>query len=173
MTATADIASMDAALSAAVLTHLDTQIESARRLLGSVLEQGKSIRARDVEGVLSRLADIKSEMSQRASLEDERSHLLARAGLSLGVPAENVTLEALSRLMPVHDAAEARARSSELRGLLAEIAREHGVNRALMRQELAFLDHLLRLLGQEPEAGYRPTGPDRSAASHRVVDAQA
>ena len=30
-------------------------------------------------------------------------------------------------------------RSAELRGLLAEIAREHGINRALMRQELTFL----------------------------------
>ena len=25
-----------------------------------------------------------------------------------------------------------------------------------MRQEMAFLDHLVRLIGQEPEAGYSP-----------------
>ena len=49
------------------------------------------------------------------------------------------------------EAATARERSAELRGLLEEIAREHGINRALMRQELAFLDHLMRLVGGEPE----------------------
>ena len=34
-----------------VLAHLDAQIESAQRLLGSILGQGASIRERDVEGV--------------------------------------------------------------------------------------------------------------------------
>ena len=36
----------------------------------------------------------------------------------------------------------------------AEIAREHAINRVLMRQELAFLDHLMRELGAEPDTGY-------------------
>jgi hypothetical protein len=65
-------------------------------------------------------------------------------------------------------------RSAELRGLLAEIAREHGINRALMRQELNFLSHLTRVLGQEPEAGYRPPGGGGAAPpSHRALDLQA
>ena len=79
--------------------------------------------------------------------------------------------------MPRHHPAgraRGRERSAELRGLLAEIAREHGINRALMRQELAFLDHLIRLIGQEPETGYRPGGSDRAAPSPTaVVDVQA
>jgi hypothetical protein len=78
----------------------------------------------------------------------------------------------MTTLMPANEAARARQRSAELRGLLAEIAREHGTNRALMRQELAFLDHLVRLIGQEPDTGYRPGGND-STVSYRVVDAQA
>jgi carbon storage regulator len=59
-----------------------------------------------------------------------------------------VTLEALTQLMSPREADLARARSAELRGLLAEIAREHGITRALMRQELAFLDHLTRMIGR-------------------------
>ena len=47
--------------------------------------------------------------------------------------------------------------------MLAEIAREHGINRALMRQELAFLSHLTRLIGREPEPGYRPPGTGTAA----------
>ena len=69
-------------------------------------------------------------------------------------------------------------RSAELRGLLAEIAREHGINRALMRQELAFLSHLTRLIGQEAEGGYTPPNAARSSASpapsvYRALDLQA
>jgi FlgN protein len=166
--------SVDPQLASALLTHLDAQIDSARRLYGSILAQGKAIRGRDVEAVIARLSDVKTEMSLRATLEQQRTDLLVRAGIALGVPAPNVTLEAMTTLMPANEAAQARQRSAELRGLLGEIAREHGINRALMRQELAFLDHLVRLIGQEPETGYRPGGnaPDPSA-SYRVVDAQA
>jgi hypothetical protein len=163
---------IDAALSASVLEHLDVQIASARRLLGSILAQGAAIRARDVETVLARLSEVKTEMNLRGSLEEQRTNLLVRAGIALGVPAPQVTLDAMTMLMPANEGARARQRSAELRGLLAEIAREHGINRALMRQELAFLDHLVRLIGQEPEGGYRPGG-NEPTPTYRVVDAQA
>ena len=164
--------SVDRELARALLVHLEAQIESARRLYGSILAQGTAIRARDVESVVARLADVRNEMTLRGALEEQRTDLLLRAGAALGVSAQSVTLEAMTMLMPDGDAALARQRSAELRGLLAEIAREHGINRALMRQEMAFLDHLVRLLGQEPESGYGPSGSDKPPA-HRVVDAQA
>ena len=165
---------MSTMLEAELLAHLDAQLASARRLLGLVLDQGKAIRIRDVDGVLGKLAEVQTEMGRRGGLEQDRAGLLQRAGASLGVPATEVTLDAMTTLMPANEAARARQRSAELRGLLGEIAREHGINRALMRQEMAFLDHLVRLIGQEPETGYRPggNGQDPSAA-YRVVDAQA
>ena len=156
-----------------VLHHLDEQIESARRLLASILSQGSAIRERDVENVLARLGDIKLEMELRGRLEGERTDLLVRAGAQLGVPAAAVTLEAMTSLMSPIVAERARERSAELRGLLDEVAREHGINRALMRQELAFVDHLVRMLGQEPEAGYRPSGPAARPTSHHVLNLQA
>ena len=112
--------------------------------------------------MLARLADIQSEMVRRGTLEQERATLLQRAGAALGVPATSVTLERLCALVTPGAAQSAMERSAELRGLLAEIAREHGINRALMRQELTFLSHLTRLIGNEPEPGYRPPG----AANH-------
>ena len=166
----------DAALSAGVLAHLEVQITSARRLLGSILAQGAAIRQRDVEAVLAHLASVKSVMGLRAELEEQRTNLLVRAGLALGVPAPQVTLDAMTTLMPANEAARARQRSAELRGMLAEIAREHGINRALMRQELAFLAHLTRLIGHEPDAGYsRPANAAGPGAPplHRVLDLQA
>ncbi len=173
MIAAAEQPRTDPALAAGVLAHLEVQITSARSLLGSILSQGAAIRARDVEAVLARLADVKTEMGRRASLEEQRTNLLVRAGIALGIAAPQVTLDAMTMLMPAGEAARARQRSAELRGLLSEIAREHGINRALMRQELSFLDHLVRLIGQEPETGYRPGGNDAPMATHRVIDAQA
>jgi hypothetical protein len=168
---------MSTAIEAELLAHLDVQVGSAQRLLGLVLAQGAAIRGRDVETVLARLADIQAEMARRGGLESDRAGLLQRAGAALGTPAAHVTLERLCALVTPGAAQAARERSAQLRGLLAEIAREHGINRALMRQELAFLSHLTRLIGQDAEPGYRPAGappaqtPDSSRL--RALDLQA
>ena len=172
---------MSSILEAELLVHLDAQIASARRLLGLVLEQGKAIRARDVDAVLAGLADVQTEMGRRGALEQDRAALLQRAGAALAVPATHVTLERLCALVTPGAAQAARERSAELRGLLAEIAREHGINRALMRQELAFLSHLTRLVGAEPEGGYQPGGAPPARGSQtgappplrRALDLQA
>ena len=168
---------MSTVLEAELLAHLDAQLISARRLLALVLEQGKAIRGRDVDGVLARLADVQTEMGRRGALEQDRAALLQRAGAAIGTTAAAVTLEHLCALVTPEGARAARERSAELRGLLAEIAREHGINRALMRQELAFLAHLVRLVGHDaPEPGYgRPDGGGGGVAPalHRVLDLQA
>lgn len=147
----------DPTLVAAVGRHLELQIESGRRLLDQVLRQGAAIRERDAEAVLARLADIKTEMAARETLEQERSALIGQLAVRLGIPPAEVTVAAIRSLMGEADAAEIEGRSAELRGLLAEIAREHGINRALMRQELTFLDHLIRIVGDPSPDG----GPNR------------
>ena len=167
---------MSSPLEAELLVHLDAQIASAQRLLGLVLEQGKAIRARNVDVVLARLSDVQTEMGRRGALEQDRAGLLQRAGAALGVTPAEVTLERLCALVTDGAAQAARERSAELRGMLAEIAREHGINRALMRQEMAFLAHLTRLVGQEPEPAYtRPDTPAGGGAPpvHRALDLQA
>jgi hypothetical protein len=166
-------------LGAEVLTHLDAQIASAQRLLECILRQGAAVRARQVDGVLASMTEIQAETGARGRLETERATLLMRAGAALGIDPTGVTLEAITRLMSPAEGDAARVRSAELRGLLAEIAREHGITRALMRQELSFLDHLTRMIGHEPQTGYRPPTPAGAApaarppARHRVLDLQA
>lgn len=137
----------DAPLTGDVLAHLDIQLESAGRLLAIVLEQGTAIRARDVQNVVRLAGALQVEMHRREVIEAERMRLLERAGSRLAIGPGDVSLSLLENLMDPAAAAMARDRSAELRGLLAEIQREHTVNRALMQQELAFLDHLLRLAG--------------------------
>jgi hypothetical protein len=151
----AEMLVQDRALPAAVARHLERQIASAQRLLDLVLRQGSAIRERDVEAVLARLADIQVEMAARESLERERTELIRRAAVRLEVEPVVVSLPALASLAVPAEQERLLMRSAELRGLLAEIAREHGINRALMRQELTFLDHLMRISGEETEPGAR------------------
>jgi hypothetical protein len=173
---------MSTVLEAELLAHLDVQLASARKLLALILAQGTAIRARDVDGVLTQLAEVQAEMGRRGVLETNRAALLQSAGAALGIPAAHVTLERLCTLVTPGAGQAARDRSAELRGLLAEIAREHGINRALMRQELAFLSHLTRLVGGEPAPGYGPpaaggaataTPPSAPGSVHHVLDLQA
>jgi hypothetical protein len=160
-----------------LVAHLDAQIASAQRLLDAVLRQGQAIRARQVEDVLGRLTDIQAEMGRRAALEAHRTAILTSAGNALGIPPHTVTLDALCELLAPAQAAVATERSAQLRGLLAEITREHAINRALMRQELAFLDHLMRELGGELDTGYAPpaNGTPRPAprTPFRTLDLEA
>lgn len=179
MTVLATTHSWDSLLGDEVLAHLQAQLASARRLLQIVLEQGVAIRGREIESVVRLAGILGAELERRQLLEDERTGLLERAGARLGVASGAVTLALLEELMDPGAALQARAASAELRGLLDELQREHFCNRAMMSQELAFLDHLLRLVDRESEAGYDAGGerpvlaPQLLAGRHRVLDLEA
>jgi hypothetical protein len=147
-----------------LVAHLDAQIESTQRLLRALLAQNDSIRRQDVEGVLARLGDIQGELANRQRLEREREALLTGAGSRLGLRADEIDIEDVLTLYPAEHAAPAREKSAELKGLLAEVERVHEQNQILIRQELSFLDHLLRLLSGAPQGGYNATGYTRAAA---------
>lgn len=147
-----------------VLAHLDAQILSARRLLEIVLEQGAAIRARDVHTVVRLAGLLHGEMSRRQLIEQERSRLLQRCGERLGLAPELVTLTRLAVLMDPATAQHAVELSAQLRGLLRELQREHSCNRALMRLELSFLDHLMSSLALDGAHGYDPQGASAPGA---------
>ncbi len=153
--------------------HLRLQVASARRLLLVLLAQRDSIRRQDVEGVLARLGDVQAELAVRQRIERGRDDLLRSAGTRLGVAPEALQLEDLLGGIPAGQADEARHLSAELKGLLAEISTVHQQNRLLIRQELSFLDHLLRVLSGTPQAGYLASGGFAAAApSFATVDAR-
>jgi hypothetical protein len=157
----------DAILTGDVLAHLDAQLVAARQLLALVLEQAAAIRHGDVQTVVELAGMMQAEMQRRQVIDGERMRLLERAGARLGVTPGSVTLSLLECLMDPLAAGQARARSSELRGLLSEVQREHACNRALMNQELAFLDHLLRLADGTFD-GYDAAG-DRAPNTQALV----
>jgi hypothetical protein len=169
----------DDALTSDVLAHLDAQLDSARRLLAVVLEQGVAIRARDVHSVVRLAGILHGEMSRRQQIELERSRLLTISGERLGIPAEQVTLTRLGSLMGAGSAELAAARSAELQGLLHELQREHTCNRALMQMEMSFLDHLMKSFALDGVNGYSAQGSTsaitkgRPNGSLHVLDLQA
>jgi hypothetical protein len=179
MTAALPAVRPQATLGGALLSHLGDQLASTERLLGHVMRQATAIRERDVDTVLSALTDIQSEMERRGALERTRGELLAHAAGRLGVAAHVITLDAMCTLLASDEAAAARDASAELRGMLAEVGRQHQANRILMRQELAFLEHLTRMLGGEEHGGYAPGGASAAplhpgaTAPHRVLDLKA
>lgn len=177
-------AALDPLLAGDVLAHLEAQLGSAQRLLQSTLAQGLAIRNQDVDGVVRQVAAFQAELERRARLEEDRARLLARAGALLQTAPAAVTITQLAALMAPQDARLATERSAELQGLLGEIAREHACNQALMRQELKFLDHLLRLVdpAAPSDAGGYTAGGVRAGAhaapapvrpSLRALDLQA
>jgi len=141
-----------------LLDHLERQVESSRRLLELVLDQNAAIRDQDVWRLLGSLGEVQAEMAYRARLEAEREELLLAAAAERGAAPETLDLEALLAGTAADEAARARERSAELLGLVTEVERVHAQNRVLVRQELAFLDHLMRALSGTPRAGYSPSG---------------
>lgn len=151
----------DSLLTGDVLAHLNTQLESARRMLSIVLEQAAAIRQRAVPTIVKLAGALQVEIHRRETIEAERLSLLQRASVKLAVSAQDISMSMLAGMMDSDSAALARQRQAELRGLLEEIQREHHTNRALMQQELAFLDHLLQLAGSA--GGYNAGGGRASA----------
>lgn len=159
----------DPILAADVLSHLAAQIGSAERLLEIVLDQGGAIRGKDVHEVVRLAGLMHGELARRQALDEQRGELLRRSGERLGIAPEAVTITALGTLMDPQRAAQAAARSAELRGLLSELQREHLVNRALMKVELSFLDHLLQTLSQDGARGYDSSGYVETPSQRPVV----
>jgi hypothetical protein len=156
-----------------LIDHLRMQVASAQRLLQVLLAQRDAIRKQDAEGVLARLGDVQAELAVRERIERERDDLLRSAGGRLGVAPEALHLDDLLTGTPGREADEARALSAELKGLLGEISQVHAQNKVLIRQELTFLDHLLRVLSGAPQGGYSAGGGFASSASaYATVDAR-
>ena len=157
----------------ALTEHLERQIASSRRLLEIVLDQSAAIRRQDVATVLASLSDVQAEMAYRAQLETERARLLASVAQRSGIAADEVDLESMLVGVPPAEAAQTRALSAELVGLVKEIGRVHDQNRVLLRQELSFLDHLMRALSGTPQGAYSPGGWTAAHSPMSTVDARA
>ena len=149
---------MSTMLEAELLVHLDAQLASARRLLDSSWPRARRSAPATSTACSRRLAEIQTEMVRRGALEQDRAELLAARRRGARRPRHRRHARAPDALITPGAAQRVRERSAELRGLLAEIAREHGINRALMRQELAFLSTSRGCSARRPRPATGPAG---------------
>jgi hypothetical protein len=156
-----------------LLEHLSRQLGSSRRMLEIVITQRDAIRRQDVETVLASLVEVQAEMGYRARLEQERDDLLAAVAGERGAAPDTLDLDDMLVGHPAHECLQARTMSAELRGLIVEVGRIHDQNRILIRQELTFLAHLMRVLSGTPQGGYSPSGWLSTPQTATVVDAKA
>jgi hypothetical protein len=155
-----------------LIVHLEAQVASGKRLLEIVLAQGEAIRIQDVSGLVARLGDVQQELLTRRQLELERDRLIHAAAGRLAATPDTVDLDAMLVGASPIAAEQARTLGVQLRDLMAEVARVHSSNRVLIRQELTFVDHLLRVLSGVPQAGYSPAGWATRQAPVTSVDAR-
>ena len=136
---------------------------------GSCSPRARRSARRDVERRARPLAEIQTrDGPPRPARAGAHAPAAQRRRAARPSPRTQVTLERLCALIsPRRRRARRASAPPSCAACSAEIAREHGINRALMRQELAFLSHLERLVGNEPEAGYRPAGAAADAGARR------
>lgn len=135
-----------------LLDHFQGQLASVRRLIAIMDAQENAIRAHDVEGVIESAYDLQAELGRRIELELQRKRLLCEAASKLGVVPEEVTLDMLLEGVEDEPAEHARMASRTLGELIAELTRRHQLNRDLLHQELAFVEHMLAALGVTQKA---------------------
>lgn len=155
-----------------LVEHLETQVASAERLLAIVVAQSEAIKTQDVQGLVARLGDVQTELVTRRQLELERDRLIQATAARLEITTDAVDLDAMLDGAPPVAAEQARSLAARLRAALAEVARVHRSNRVLIRQELTFVDHLLRVLSGIPQAGYSPAGWSTRQRPVTSVDAR-
>lgn len=163
-----------------LLGHLDEQLRSIERLQSAVTALGVAVSARDAPAVVLHTGTIEAETTFRGTLEERRTALLVRGGALLGIEPWQVTVSALCTLISPLEATTAQERSERLVAATEAVHHDHRCNRALMQQELTFIDHLRRLGGNlsdvtyEPPTGARVPSPSTPAAlPNRVLDLQA
>ena len=157
----------------ALIAHLEAQIASAERLLANVNAQTEAIKTQDISTLMARLGDVQGEINIRKQLELERERLIAAAAARRSLPREQVDLEVLLEGAPPVEAAQARALSKHLKSVLEQVGRVHTNNRTLIRQELTFVDHLIRIITGQPQPGYSPGGWASTPRPVSTMDARA
>ena len=108
-------------------------------------------RRRTCRTLLARLGDVQTELGVRKQLELERERLIQRRGRPprASRPSRSTSRRCSTASPPTRAPAPARS-ARTCAAVLAQVAQVHGSNRVLIRQELTFVDHLLRVLSGTP-----------------------
>ena len=157
-----------------ICLNLGEQERVWRRMLELSLAQLHALQQQDVHSVHALLQEIEVAMVDRSRTELRRSMLLAQAAKLLSIPVEELTRD---HLLPHADEAIAQEivrAAEELRVLVVELDAVVARNAAMLEQELAIIDVLVRgaTVDSSARTTYGKQGVQQEAPRLRLLDAQ-
>lgn len=155
-------------------SNVREQVAVWQRLLTLSQAQRQALEAQDVQSVHALLQEIEVAMLDRSRTEVRRSMLIAQAGGVLGIPAQDVTRDAIVACCDPVQGEQLVIAAEQLRVLIVELDAVVGRNTAMLEQELAIIEVLVQ--GATVDASARPTygkhGMQQEAPRLRLLDAQ-
>jgi hypothetical protein len=154
--------------------NLGEQARVWRRLLDLSQAQLAALQQQDVHAVHALLQELEVAMLDRSRTEVRRAMLLEQAGSKLGMPAADVTRDHIVAHCDEPLALELTRAADELRVLVVELDAVVARNAAMLEQELAIIDVLVRGATVDTSARmtYGKLGVQDEAPRLRLLDAQ-
>jgi hypothetical protein len=154
--------------------NLGEQERVWRRLLDLSQAQLHALQQQDVHAVHALLQEIEVAMLDRSRTEVRRSMLLTQAASMLGIPTDDITRDDILPHCDEALAAELTRSAEELRALVVELDAVVGRNAAMLEQELAIIEVLVRgaTVDTSQRATYGKHGNQSEAPRLRLLDAQ-
>lgn len=155
-------------------TNLEDQVRVWRRLLDLSQAQLTALQSQDVHSVHAILQEIEMTMLDRSRTELRRSMLVEQAATELGVPSSEVTRDLVMQRCDAPIATALETASSELRELVTGLDDVVARNTALLEQELAIIEIMVRGATEDRSVRttYGKSGNQSDAPRLRLLDAQ-
>ena len=154
--------------------NLGEQSRVWRRLLDLSQAQLTALKAQDVHSVHAVLQEIEIAMLDRSRTEVRRGVLLAQAGALLNMAPEAITRDVIAANCDAPLGAALAQAAEELRALVVELDAVVARNSAMLEQELAIIEVLVRgaTVDTKAQKTYGKHGMQQEAPRLRLLDAQ-
>jgi hypothetical protein len=154
--------------------NVQDQVAVWQRLLTLSQAQRRALEQQDVHSVHALLQEIEVAMLDRSRTEVRRGMLIAQAAGVLGIPAEDITRDAIVAYCDEAQRDQLVAAAEELRALIVELDAVVGRNAAMLEQELAIIEVLVQgaTVDVSARATYGKHGMQQEAPRLRLLDAQ-
>ncbi|MCW2924151.1 MAG: hypothetical protein JWM98_1555 [Thermoleophilia bacterium] len=154
--------------------NLEEQTRVWRRLLDLSHAQLAALEVQDVHSVHAILQEVEIAMLDRSRTEVRRGVLLAQAGALLEIAPDQVTRDIIAEHCDAPLGQALAVAAEELRALVVELDAVVGRNTAMLEQELAIIEVLVRgaTIDTSAQKTYGKHGMQQEAPRLRLLDAQ-
>ena len=157
-------------MTTALAARLAEQVEVQHRLLELADSQALALRDGDLEALRAIVAEQEASVLESGRLERERAEEARRLCGALGLAAD-ATIAELAAVLPNDEAAAVERESRALRLAVAELREASSRNRALIEQELALIDDVVRHVIVGEPTSYN--GRELPVVPRRLLDREA